>query len=157
MFIQILKQSFNRFMRGRQPQTILTDMDPAIIHAVANELPNTKHVISLWHILSKMSSWFSIPLGSRFADFRSEFETICYLERIEEFEHQWNHLVARYELVSDKHMALLYTYREYWLFCYTSNYFLARAATKEFLKSMNSFLKQILSSQACLQGFFDEV
>ncbi|CAM8988977.1 unnamed protein product [Rhodiola kirilowii] len=150
-------QSFHRFMRGRQPQTILTDMDPAIIHAVANELPNTKHVICLWHILSKISSWFSVPLGSHYGDFRSEFEVTCYLERIEDFEHQWNHLVTQYELGSDKHLALLYTYREYWPFCFISNYFLARMATKEFLKSMNTFLKKILSSQACLQGFFEEI
>lgn len=40
-------QSFVRFMRGRQPQTIVTDIDSGLRDAIANEMPNTKHVICI--------------------------------------------------------------------------------------------------------------
>ncbi|XP_028943522.2 putative protein FAR1-RELATED SEQUENCE 10 isoform X2 [Malus domestica] len=47
-------QTFVRFMRGRFPQTILTDLDPGLRDAIRSELPGTKHVISLWNILPKV-------------------------------------------------------------------------------------------------------
>ncbi|KAK9284854.1 hypothetical protein L1049_024908 [Liquidambar formosana] len=150
-------ETFLRFMRGRHPQTILTDLDSGIRDAIATEFPNTKHVICKWHILSKVSSWFSLPLGSQYADFKSEFDMLCLLESIEDFEHQWNHLVARFGLGSDKHIALLFSYRAFWPFCYIRNYFLARMTTSEYSKSLDTFLKRILSSQTCLQVFFDQV
>lgn len=150
-------QAFLRFMRGRCPQTILTDIDSGLREAITNELPNTKYVICIWHILSKVSSWFSLPLGLQYADFKSEFDMLCNLESIEDFEHQWNHLVARYGLGSDKHIALLFSYRASWPLSYIRNYFLARMMTIEYSKSLDMLLKRILSPQTCLQVFFEQV
>ncbi|KAJ6674552.1 PROTEIN FAR1-RELATED SEQUENCE 10-RELATED [Salix viminalis] len=120
-------QTFVRFIRGRHPQTIVTDMELALRDAIARELPNTKHVVCIWHILSKLSSWLSFPLGSRF------------------------------ELVSDKHMALLFSYRGFWSISYIRGSFLARTMTPEFSQSLHAFLKRILSGQTCLQVFFEQV
>ncbi|XP_015900729.3 putative protein FAR1-RELATED SEQUENCE 10 [Ziziphus jujuba] len=150
-------QTFVRFMRGRHPQTILTDIDSGLRDAIVSELPNTKHVICIWHVLSKISSWFSLPLGSKYADFKAEFDMLCHLESIEDFEHQWNLLVARFGLVSDKHVALLYSYRTFWPFSYIRSYFVARMVTAEFSQSLESFFKRILGTQTCLQAFFEQV
>ncbi|KAJ6343274.1 hypothetical protein OIU76_005083 [Salix suchowensis] len=120
-------QTFVRFIRGRHPQTIVTDMELALRDAIARELPNTKHVVCIWHILSKLSSWLSFPLGSRF------------------------------ELVSDKHMALLFSYRGFWSISYIRGSFLARTMTPEFSQSLHAFLKRILSGQTCLQVFFEQI
>lgn len=146
-----------RFMRGRHPQTILTDIDLGLRDAIARELPNTKHVLCIWHILSKISSWFSLPLGSQYENFKTEFDMLSQLESVEDFEHQWNILVARFGLVSDKHIALLYSYRASWTFSYIRSYFLARTLTAEFSLSLESFLKRILNGQTCLQVFFEQV
>ena len=116
-------------MRGRHPQTILTDIDSGLRDGIARELPNTKHVICMWHILSKLSSWFSLPLGSQYEEFKAEFDMLCRLESVDDFEHQWNHFVARFGLVSDKHIALLFSYRAFWLFSYIRGYFLANMTT----------------------------
>ncbi|KAM1385017.1 hypothetical protein FF1_037131 [Malus domestica] len=67
-------QTFVRFMRGRFPQTVLTDLDPELRDAIRSELPGTKHVISIWDILPKISSWFSVSLGPRCIEFKSEFD-----------------------------------------------------------------------------------
>ncbi|KAK8515944.1 hypothetical protein V6N12_066783 [Hibiscus sabdariffa] len=150
-------QTFLRFMRGRYPQTILTDIDSNLRDAIARELPNTKHVICSWHVLSKLSSWFSLSLGSQFEDFKADFDMLYHLEGIEEFEHQWNHFVARFGLASDKHIALLFSYRSSWPLSYIRGYFLARSMTAEFYQSLDAFLKRILRGQTCLQLFFEQV
>ena len=144
-------------MRGGQPQTILTDIDSGLRDSIAMEMPNTKHIICVWQVLSKLSSWFSLSLGSQYAEFRPRFDMLCHLENVEDFEHQWNHLVGQFGLGSDKHIALLFSYRTSWPFCYTRNFFLARSLTSEYLKSVESFLKNILSMQTCLQSFFEQV
>ncbi|KAM7263855.1 hypothetical protein ACFE04_001538 [Oxalis oulophora] len=150
-------QAFVRFMRGKHPQTIVTDIDLRLRDAIAEELPNTKHVISIWKVLSKLPSWFSLPLGSRYKDFKAGFDVLCHLEGLEDFEHHWNVLVAQYGLTSDKHIALLFSYRAYWACSYIKSYFLARTMTIEFSQSLNTFLKGILVGQTCLPLFFEQV
>ncbi|XP_038714131.1 putative protein FAR1-RELATED SEQUENCE 10 isoform X2 [Tripterygium wilfordii] len=150
-------QTFLRFMRGRHPQTILTDLDPGLTDTIAREMPSTKHVICIWNILSKLSCWFSLPLASQYEDFKAEFDMLCHLETIEDFEHQWNLFVGRFGLVSDKHIALLFSYRASWPLSYIRGYFLARAMTAEFSQSLDTFLKRILSGQTCLLVFFEQV
>lgn len=149
-------QVFVQFMRGSRPQTIVTDIDSGLKDAIASELPNSKHVICIWHVLSKLSSWFSVPLALQYADFKAEFDMLCHLENVEDFEHQWNNLVARFGLGSDKHIALLFSHRASWPLSYIRGYFLARTMTAEYSKSVDTFLKSILSPQ-CLQLFFEQV
>lgn len=157
LYFSSFEQTFVRFMRGRHPQTMSTDIDSGLRDALTRELPNTKHVICIWNVLSKISSWFSLLLGSQYADFKAEFEMLFHLDNIEDFEHQWNVLVTRFGLVSDKHVALLYSYRTSWSFSYVRSCFLARMITEEFSQSLESFLKRILTDQTCLQVFFDQV
>ncbi|TMW86990.1 hypothetical protein EJD97_020604 [Solanum chilense] len=150
-------QYFVRFMRGRQPQTIVTDIDSGLRDAIASEMPTTKHVICIWQVLSKLSSWFSLPLGLQYPDFKSEFDMLCRLENVEDFEHQWNQLVARFGLGSDKHIALLLSYRASWQISYMRNFFLARTMSIEYWKLVETFMKNILSPQSSLLLFFEQV
>ncbi|KAE8658906.1 putative protein FAR1-RELATED SEQUENCE 10 [Hibiscus syriacus] len=104
-----------------------------------------------------LQSWFSLPLGSQYEEFKAEFDALCHLEGMEEFEHQWNHFVAWFGLASDKHIALLFSYRSSWPLSYIRGHFLARSMTYEFYQFTDAFLKQILSGQTCLQLFFKQV
>lgn len=155
--VLVLKQTFVRFMRGRHPQTVVTDINSGLRDAILQELPNTKHVISIWHILSKLSSWFSTVLGPQYRDFKVELDMLCQLESMDEFEHQWNLMLARFGLAADKHVALLFSYRNSWLISFIRGHFLARAMTSEYSKSVDAFMKRLLSSQLCLQVFFEQV
>jgi transposase-like protein len=47
---------FLAFIKGKYPQTILTDHDLALKEAIALVLPNTKHAFCIWHIVAKLSS-----------------------------------------------------------------------------------------------------
>jgi len=50
------------------------------------ELPNTKHAFWIWHILATLPTWFSLPLGSRYDDFKDEFYRLYHLECEADFE-----------------------------------------------------------------------
>lgn len=144
-------------MKGRCPTTILTDLDPVLRDSIRNKLPSTKHVISIWSILPKLSSWFSIPLGSQYAEFRSEFEALYRVESAEDFELQWNQLVSVFGLGSDRHIILLFSIRTSWALSYVRGYFLARMATPAYSKSIDAFLKGIFTPHTCLRSFFEQV
>ncbi|XP_056693345.1 putative protein FAR1-RELATED SEQUENCE 10 isoform X2 [Spinacia oleracea] len=146
-----------QFMRGRHPQTIVTDLEPGLRDTIATALPNTKHVISIWYIMSKLSSWFSLPLGLKYPEFKSEFEMVCYVESMEDFEQLWSLLITRFGLGSDKHISLLSSCRASWAFSYIKDCFVARITTAEYMKSIDSFLKGVLDEQTCLQVFFEQV
>ncbi|KAJ1428655.1 Zinc finger, PMZ-type [Sesbania bispinosa] len=150
-------QTFVRFMRGRCPQTILSDLDPGLRDSIRSELPGTKQVIPLWNILNKVPSWFSLPLGSRYAEFKSEFDALCHIENTEEFELQWSQMISVFGLDSDKHTDLLYSVRASWAQSYVRGYFLAQMATIAYSKSIDAFLKGIFTEHTCLRSFFEQV
>lgn len=150
-------QIFVRFMKGRCPQTILTDLDPRLIEVIRNELPNTRHVTTIWNILPKVYSWFFVPLGPRYAEFRTKFDVLYHLENPESFELQWNQMVSHFGLISDRHIALLFSIRASWALSYTRGYFLARMATEAYSKSVDTALKEIFNAQTCLRSFFEQV
>ncbi|XP_052735332.1 putative protein FAR1-RELATED SEQUENCE 10 isoform X2 [Vigna angularis] len=150
-------QTFVRFMRGRCPQTILTDLDPGLRDAIVSEFPATKHVVPQWNILPKVPCWFSPTLGSRYTEFKSEFDALFHIENTEEFELQWSQMISVFGLGSDKHADLLYTVRASWAQAYVRGYFLARMATITYSKSIDAFLKGIFSAHTCLRSFFEQV
>ncbi|XP_031273388.1 putative protein FAR1-RELATED SEQUENCE 10 [Pistacia vera] len=150
-------QTFLRFMKGRCPQTIITDLDPGLKDAIRSELPSTKHVISICNILPKLSSWLSLPLGSQFSHFKSEFDALYRTESTEDFELRWSEMVSMFGLGSDKHIALLYSLRMSWAIPHTRGYFLAQMATTAYSKAVHAILKGIFSAQTCLRSFFEQV
>ncbi|XP_023637270.1 putative protein FAR1-RELATED SEQUENCE 10 [Capsella rubella] len=150
-------QTFIRFMRGRHPQTILTDIDTGLKDAIAREMPNTNHVVFMWHIVSKLASWFSQTLGSHYDEFRAGFEMLCRVGNVDEFEQQWNLLVTRFGLVPDRHAALLYSCRASWSPCYIREHFVAQTMTPDFNLSIESFLKRIVSGPTCMQLLLEEI
>lgn len=144
-------------MKGRSPRTIITDIDPGIRDAIQSELPSTKHIISIWNILPKISNWFSLPLGLQYAEFKSEFELLYHLESVEDFECQWNEMTSRFGLNSDKHIALLFLLRVCWASAYTRGCFVAQMNSVSYAKSINAFLKEVFGKHTCLRSFFDQV
>ncbi|KAL5724804.1 hypothetical protein ACHQM5_008021 [Ranunculus cassubicifolius] len=150
-------QVFLQFMQRKYPQTILTDLDLGLKEAITSLMPYTRHVTCIWHIYSKLWSWFSYPLGAKFLEFKAEFERLYSLETKKDFECQWNQMVTRFAFGPNKHISLLFTHRTSWALPYVKGCFLANMTTMEYSKSMDSFLKQILVSQTTLERFFQQV
>ncbi|CAK8531276.1 unnamed protein product [Lathyrus sativus] len=150
-------QTFLRFMRGRCPQTIISDLDPSLTDAIRSEFQGIKYVIPLWNILNKVHSWFSLPLGSRIVEFESEFNALFQIENTEEFELQWSQMISMFGLGSDKHIDLLYSVRASWAQSYVRGYFLAQMVTTAYSKSIDAFFERIFAEHTCLRSFFEQV
>lgn len=90
------------------PMTILTDQDPWLTKAIAKELPSIKHAFCIWHITTKFSGWFNSFLGSDYSSWCSEFYSLYRLNPIDDFEKQWPLVIAKYNLVKNKHVNGLY-------------------------------------------------
>ncbi|KAF7812754.1 protein FAR1-RELATED SEQUENCE 11-like isoform X1 [Senna tora] len=90
----------------KPPKTILTDQDPWMTEAISKEMPFTKHSFCIWHITSKFSGWFNALLREKYSKWCSNFFELYKLDTIEEFEHKWPKVIAKYNLESNKHVDL---------------------------------------------------
>ncbi|XP_052736674.1 protein FAR1-RELATED SEQUENCE 11-like [Vigna angularis] len=118
--------SFVRIVKGKYPQTILTDQDHALKEAVSTELPNTKHAFCIWHIATKLPTWFSFVLGTKYDDFKTEFYRLYNLECESDFEQQWDLMVDRFHVT------------------YLKEFFFAGMTTTGRSESINSYIKRFL-------------
>ncbi|XP_078432287.1 protein FAR1-RELATED SEQUENCE 11-like [Wolffia australiana] len=149
-------QSFMHLMNGRLPQTLFTDLDLELTDAVLREWPFTKHITSMWHILSNFPSWFQ-GLGYRYEKFKSEMQRLYYLETVEEFESNWEHVVVEFGLITDRHMNLLFAHRASWALPYFRGSFSAGLTTMGVSMSITSFFKEFLNSKTRLKDFIEQV
>lgn len=150
-------QAFLGFMKGKAPQTILTDHNMWLKEAIAVELPETKHGFCIWHILSKFSDWFSLFLGSQYDEWKAEFHRLYNLELVEDFEEGWRQMVDQYGLHANKHIISLYSLRTFWALPFLRRYFFAGLTSTCQSESINAFIQQFLSAQSQLDRFVEQV
>lgn len=144
-------------MKGKAPQTILTDHNTWLKEAIANEMPQTKHSFCMWHIVAKFSNWFSALLGSHYDGWKAEFHRLHSLELVEDFEEGWSHMINKYGLHTNKHIISLYALRAYWAFAFLRQYFFAGMTSSFQAESISSFMQRILSAQSQLDRFVPHV
>jgi hypothetical protein len=87
------------------------------------ELPNTKHAFCIWHIVAKLSSWFSFALSSRYNDFKQDFHRVYHLACEEDFEREWHLMVAKFGLCMDRHIDLIFSHSKFWALAYLKDFF----------------------------------
>ena len=134
----------------KSPKAILTDQDPWITEAIPKELPSTKHVFCIWHITAKFSGWFTVILCSQYLNWCTDFYKLYKLDSCEEFEHQWSQVMAKYDMLTNKHLSGLYQIKHFWVPCYLRVYFFGRIITTGRSESINAFIKRFVSSHISL-------
>lgn len=144
-------------MDGKFPRTMLTDIDLGLRDAMISEMPNTKHAFGLWHVTSKIPSWFAAPLGSQYDKFVSEFHRLGSLESSEEFDTLWRQMAVDFGVSLDKHVAILWYHRNYWALPHLHGYFFGGLLTNGLPLSVKSFFKGFLTSKIHLKDFVDQV
>ncbi|KAI3980679.1 hypothetical protein MKX01_025244, partial [Papaver californicum] len=150
-------KAFLGFMKGKAPQTILTDQNMWLKEAIATELPGTKHAFCIWHIISKFSDWFSVLLGSHYDNWKPEFHRLYNLETVEDFEVGWREMVNAYQLHENKHVVSLYALRTYWALAYLRCYFFAGLTSTVQSDSISTFIQCFLNAQSQLNHFVHQV
>ncbi|XP_031126315.1 protein FAR1-RELATED SEQUENCE 5-like [Ipomoea triloba] len=104
---------------GKSPLYVVTDQDAAMIIAVERVLPESRHRFCMWHIMTKVSE----KAGGELAKdevFRKKLNSIVWSDRIvvEEFESQWQGLMAEYDLGEHRWFNKLYAERMFWISAY---------------------------------------
>jgi hypothetical protein len=82
------------------------------------------HAFCIWHIVAKLSSWFSFALSSRYNDFKQDFHRVYHLACEEYFEQEWHLMVAKFGWCMDRHINLLFSHRKCWALAYLKDFFL---------------------------------
>lgn len=149
-------QTFVCLMK-KPPKSILTDQDPWMTQAIAEEMPLTKHAFCIWHITSKFSSWFTGILRTQYFKWCSDFYTLYRLDDSDEFEKRWPEVTKKYKLESNKHVLGLYNIRHSWVPAYLRGHFFAGMTTTGRSESFNSFIKRFTNSRICLSQFIKQV
>ncbi|KAM3707855.1 hypothetical protein ACB098_02G057200 [Castanea mollissima] len=150
-------KTFLGFMKGKAPQTILTDHNMWLKDAIAIEMPETKHAFCIWHIIAKFSDWFSILLGSRYDDWKDEFHRLYNMEFVEDFEGGWREMVNKYGFHANKHIISLYALRSFWALSFLRRYFFAGMMGTCQSESINAFIQRFMSAQSQLDNFVEQV
>lgn len=153
----MFKQTFLGFMKGKAPQTMLTDHNMWLKEAIAVDMPQSKHAFCIWHIVAKFSDWFSVLLGSRYDDWKAEFHRLFNLDFVKDFEERWREMVNEFGLHTNKHVISLYALRNFWALAYLRHYFFAEMMSTSQAESINAFIQRFLSAQSQLDRFVEQV
>ncbi|KAJ7955185.1 protein FAR1-RELATED SEQUENCE 11-like [Quillaja saponaria] len=150
-------KTFLGFMKGKAPQTILTDHNMWLKEAIAVEMLDTRHAFCIWHIIAKFSDWFSVLLGSHYDDWKADFHRLYNLELLEEFEEGWREMVDKYKIHGNKHIISLYSLRTFWALPFLRRYFFAGLMGTCQSDSINALIQRFLSAQSQLDRFVEQV
>lgn len=144
-------------MNGKTPETILTDQNMWLKEAVANEMPSTKHAFCIWHIMAKFTDWFSVLIGSRYDEWKTEFRQLYDLHSDNDFEIGWREMVDKYRLQENKHIISLYALRDFWALPYLRRHFFAGISNASQSELINAFIQRLLSAQFHSDNFIEQV
>ncbi|PWA34449.1 protein FAR1-RELATED SEQUENCE 11 [Artemisia annua] len=81
-----------------------------------------------------------------------DFCTLYRMTSIEEFEHNWSSVVAKYNLQNNNHVRL-YKIRKAWAPAYLRNHFFGGMTSTSRSESINAFIKRFVSADTSLKDF----
>ncbi|XP_051124842.1 protein FAR-RED IMPAIRED RESPONSE 1-like [Andrographis paniculata] len=120
-----LFDTFVNTMYGRKPTRILTDQDPTMANALASRWPETHH------------------------------RCVYDFDEEDEFLHEWNEMLVKYNLVDNDWLRRLFNLKEKWALVYGRQFFCADITTTQRSESINSVIKRYSSSKNNLRVFFE--
>lgn len=141
----------------KPPKTIITDQDPWMTQAIAEEFPHTKHSFCIWHITSKFIGWFTSILRDKYQEWCADFYKLYKSETIEEFHNQWPIVIGKYCLQDNKHVKGLYEIKEFWAPTYLRSYYFGGMRTTGRSEYINGFIKRFVSSTSTLKDLAKQV
>ncbi|KAK5824891.1 hypothetical protein PVK06_019678 [Gossypium arboreum] len=126
-------------MGHRQPKSIFTDQDQAMMKVVEIVLPESSHRLCMWHISNNAKQ----HLTSRFvnAEFKAQFNKCFYgFESETQFESSWVTIIENFELQDHAWLKRLYELHVKWCPAFSIDIFSARIRSTQISESMNRIL-----------------
>ncbi|XP_014506873.1 protein FAR1-RELATED SEQUENCE 5-like [Vigna radiata var. radiata] len=147
-----LFESWLRCMGHKAPNGIITDQCRAMVNAIAEVFPNTRHGWCLWHIMKKLPEKFQ---GFKnYVAIKSDIHALVYdCGSPWDFENGWEQLLTNHALEGNDWFCTLYEERRKWVPCYLRSDFWAGMSTTQRSESMNAFFDGFINSSTTLQQF----
>ncbi|XP_074362490.1 protein FAR1-RELATED SEQUENCE 5-like [Apium graveolens] len=140
---------------NKPPLTIITDQDIALGNAIAEILPDTKHILCSWHISNKFPEKLS-ALYTQYPEFKGDFNDCLYKSLSPtEFVGKWEVLVDKYGLEDHVWLNDMYAIKDKWIRAYTKQHFSAGMTTTSRSESMNSFFDEYVKASTGLKEFIE--
>ncbi|XP_074373813.1 protein FAR-RED IMPAIRED RESPONSE 1-like [Apium graveolens] len=141
-------------VEGKAPLAIITDQDQGMAGEIQSQLPNTTHLLCLWHI----SNTFPEKPSTYYAkeEFKGDFKNCIYHSLTEIFfEVRWKALMLKYKLKDNTWLQDLYKLKHKWIDAYTRNIFSAGQKTTSRSERMNAFFDAYVGSCTGLKEFVE--
>ncbi|KAI3462516.1 hypothetical protein Pfo_019179 [Paulownia fortunei] len=142
MTFEWLFRTFLRAMGNKHPQTFFTNQCQAMMTAIENVFPNTRHRFCQWHIKKDAPSHLgSLNNNIKFKSFFKKCMDGCESEA--DFEGTWNEMINSYGCHNNKWLNDMYELRQKWSSAFNGNEFNAGLKSTCRSESGNHVLKEI--------------
>ncbi|XP_042509429.1 protein FAR1-RELATED SEQUENCE 6-like [Macadamia integrifolia] len=139
-------------MSGRSPSTIITDHNKALQKAIAEVLPETRHRMSLWHIMERAPE--KLKLLHEFEEVKMAMSMAVYDSlRVDEFETAWEDMVQHYGVQDNEWLQMVYEDRQHWVPAFLKDTFSAGMATTQRNQIAKSFFDGYVHKHTNLKDF----
>ena len=135
---------------GLAPHVLFTDADPAMIAAIYETLPMTKHNYCIWHIRKNLEKNLKGKLHSKYADFVKAWNKCHNSFSENEFKKKWYDLLINYPAARKYLKRALGVDVTGWALCYTYRSFNARIQSTQYVESYNSLIKRSVRTSTIL-------
>ena len=108
-------------MVGAEPTTIITDQDPAMSKAIAQEFVNTFHKFCIWHLLIKFSE--KLPAIAYRDNYKSFQKCIWESVEVEEFDSKRKSVLKSAGLTDHEWLQGIFDIKSKWMPVYCNGMF----------------------------------
>ncbi|XP_022024460.1 protein FAR1-RELATED SEQUENCE 5-like [Helianthus annuus] len=140
---------------GSQPKVVVTDQDPPMKKAISAVFVDTRHRLCMWHVMHKLS----LKVGVRLCNSTNFKERICVVVWTgiltpEEFESEWEVVIAEFNLEDNEWLSDIFALRESWIPAYCRmEHMSGLMRTTSRSESENHFFGQVCNSKATFVEF----
>ena len=132
------------------PNVIFTDADPAMVAAIHESLPTTKHNYCIWHIRKNLDKNLKGKLHGEYSNFVTAWNKCRNSFSENEFKKKFDELLIKFPAASKYLKRSLGTDVTSWALCYTHRSFNAGIQTTQRVESYNSLIKRSVKSSTTL-------
>jgi hypothetical protein len=132
------------------PNVLFTDADPAMVSAVHEMLPSTKHNYCIWHLRKNLDKNLRGRLLKNYNNFVKAWNECRNSFTENEFQKRWHKLLAGYPAARKYLKRALGQVVTSWALCHTNRSFNAGIQSTQRVEGYNSLIKRSVKSSATL-------